>query len=85
MYESGSLAKLYIQAYSDPQLSESKKVGLPFEALINPEKYTLGYKTEYQSTEAVGDSAPNLQFIHSSFFLIEQAFFLSLRATIRTV
>lgn len=74
MYENGSLAKLTIQAYSDPQLSENKKVGEPFKALINPEKYALGYKTEYQSTEAVGDSAPTLQFVHSESSELEFEF-----------
>lgn len=64
MYENGSLAKLMIKAYSDPRLSESDYIDT-FDALINPEKYTLGYKTEYQSTEGQGNSAPTLQFVHS--------------------
>lgn len=56
----GKIEKLYIQAYKDAELTQP--VGDRFEALINPETYSLKYKIEFDETQAPGTSGVALKF-----------------------
>lgn len=61
----GSLTKLQIIAYSDPEMKnkvEDLPGGNDFVTLVNPEKYSLNYKAEYQSDQAQGASKKPLQY-----------------------
>lgn len=62
---SGALKKLEIQAYSDPEMAESSKIGQPFVTTINPEKYSRSYSTEYNVESAPGTSAPDIKFFRT--------------------
>lgn len=61
----GGLNKLKITAYSDG--SFTKQVGAPFSVLINPEKYTHGYKIKYTDPKGQGSNggSPNFNKIPS--------------------
>jgi hypothetical protein len=61
MAESGKLEKMKIIAYSDPDLSDSSKLG-EFIAMMNPETYSLDYKVEYQEGQGQGTSAAQQRF-----------------------
>lgn len=62
---SGKLEKLWIEAYSDPEFKNKLPDG-KFTTLINPEKYSLLFKTEYTSTPVQGNEAPDLKFSHTA-------------------
>ncbi len=56
---SGSLVKMKIKAYSDPGFT--KKVG-EYTVMINPEKYSHGYKICYNDVQAQGSPGGTPQF-----------------------
>lgn len=62
---SGELTKLQIKAYTDPELQNAVGDG-EFNTLVNPEKYSLMYKTEYQATPIPGQTEPDLKFSHTA-------------------
>lgn len=68
MAEEGKLQKLMIRAFSDPTfdtelfLTDDKK---PYEVAINPEKYSLSYKSEYAIENAPGSSKGGVKFHRS--------------------
>lgn len=70
----GTLTKMIITAYSDPELKNEIKSGennsdrdkgAGYKVIVNPEKYSLSYKTEYKDQAPQGSSKPDLKFIHS--------------------
>ena len=58
----GQLQKMKLVGYQDNTLDESKKTGYEYEALINPESYSLTYGTASNEQTAQGSSE-----IHSTF------------------
>jgi len=56
----GKFEKLYIEAFSDKELSNS--TGKKYNATINPETYTTKQKIEFCDTQAPGTSMPILKF-----------------------
>lgn len=64
----GSLTKLQITAYSDPEM-QKKVEGLPggndFVTLVNPEKYSQSFRVEYDEEQASGSSAKAMQYIRT--------------------
>jgi len=64
MYENnGSVKKLLIEAYKDPKFSQKKADS--FTTLLNPEKYSINYKTEYKDDSAAGTGKSSPKFIRS--------------------
>lgn len=64
MYENnGSIKKLTMQAYSDPKLKEAK--GDPFVTLLNPEKYSINYKSEFKDQVPQGNAKSSPVFLRS--------------------
>lgn len=59
---SGSIERMYIQAYSKSDYSASSKVGDKFSVQVNPESYKVSYKIEHNDTQAPGTSAVNLKY-----------------------
>ena len=59
----GTLEKMTIFAYSNPELS-GKEEG-KFTAMINPENYTLDYKVELTKTTGIGNTAGQQAYILS--------------------
>jgi hypothetical protein len=68
MAQEGKLQKLMIRSYSDPTfdselfLTKDKK---PYEVAINPETYSLSYKSEYAIENASGSSKGGVKFHRS--------------------
>ncbi len=66
MAESGKLEKMLILAFSDSEKAENgglKEADDVFEALINPESYTLNYKLKFsESTQGQGTSGQQLKY-----------------------
>jgi hypothetical protein len=58
----GEFEKLKIIAYSDPDFADSHQVGEPFEALINPESYTLETRMEFSDQQGSGTSGSQPKF-----------------------
>ncbi len=58
----GELEKMRIIAYNDPDLEDSHQVGEPFDALMNPDKYTLDYKVEFADGQGQGTSGRQERF-----------------------
>jgi len=66
MAESGKLEKMLILAFSDSEKAENgglKEADDVFEALINPESYTLNYKLKFsESAQGQGTSGQQLKY-----------------------
>lgn len=62
--ENGKLEKLIIRAYSDEKFN-SEIQGSPYTTAINPEKYSLTYKSEYSNDQASGASGGGPKYIRS--------------------
>src|SRR5688572_16873050 len=62
MAEIGKLEKMRIIAYNNPDLADGNKVGDPFDAMINPETYTLDYKVEFKDGQGHGTSGSQQKF-----------------------
>lgn len=64
----GSLTKLQITAYSDPEMLKMVD-GLPggndFVTLMNPEKYSQSFQVEYNEEQASGTSAKAMQYLRT--------------------
>lgn len=60
----GKLQKLVIRCFSDEKF-EKEIPDLKYTALLNPEKYSQLYKTEYKSEQATGNSATDPKFTRS--------------------
>ena len=58
----GKIEKLYIEAFTDAEMTKANQVGTKFEALINPETYSYKYKTEFCETQAPGTTGVALKF-----------------------
>ena len=58
----GELEKLQIIGYKDAAYSDPPEGLPPFEAMLNPETYTLDYKVEYQDGQAQGTSQAQQRF-----------------------
>ncbi len=58
----GELEKMRIIAYNDPDLDDSHKVGQPFDAMMNPDTYTLDYKVEFAEGQGQGSSGRQQRF-----------------------
>ena len=58
----GTVEKLYIVPYNNPDYAISHIAGPPFYALINPETYTFKYKIEFDETQPSGSSALTPKF-----------------------
>lgn len=57
---SGSLEKMVITAFSDPDFHE--EVGSPFTVWINPASYSHDYTIEYADRQAPGSNGPSPEF-----------------------
>lgn len=53
--------KLYVQAYRD-EAYQDKIADHKFDALINPNNYSLSYKFEFDDSQAPGTSSTNMKF-----------------------
>jgi Contractile injection system tube protein len=65
MAEEGKLEKMRILAYTNPDMDDGHKAAAPydeFEAMINPETYTLDYKVEFRDGQGQGTSGSNAPF-----------------------
>jgi len=65
MAEEGNLQKLLILAYTHADLADNHKASAPydkFQALINPENYTLDYKVEFKDGQGQGTSGAEKKF-----------------------
>ena len=60
----GKLQKLVIRCFKDEKFSDEIK-DLKYTALLNPEKYTQTFKTEYKKEQASGSSATDPKFTRS--------------------
>lgn len=58
----GELHKMKLIGYKDNTFSEGKKSGYSYEALINPENYSLNYGTESNSKTGQGSSEDIISF-----------------------
>jgi nucleoid-associated protein YgaU len=58
----GELKKLKIKAYSDPKFNNAVE-GAEFTTLVNPDKYAIAYKPEYDEKQAQGTSTKQPKFI----------------------
>lgn len=61
MSTTGALKKLRIEAYSDEKFQD-KVGGDDFETIVNPEKYNIVYKPEYEEEQAQGTSGAQPKF-----------------------
>lgn len=61
----GELQKLVIKAYKDEKFSEPVGGG-EFTTLVNPEKYVIAYKPEYQEEQGQGTSGTQPKFVRIS-------------------
>ena len=62
----GKLQKLEIHAFNDPKLDKKDEVdGSPYITAINPEKYSLKFKSEYSSEDEAGSSGSGPKFVRS--------------------
>lgn len=60
----GKLQKLVIRCFEDEKYKNERK-DLKYTALLNPEKYSQSYKTEYKKEEGTGSSATAPKFTRS--------------------
>ncbi len=60
----GKLQKLVIRCFADEKYENELKE-LQYTALLNPEKYSQSYKTEYKKEQATGNSATAPKFTRS--------------------
>ncbi len=60
----GKLQKLVIRCYEDEKF-EKEITALKYTALLNPEKYSQSYKTEYKKEEGTGSSSGAPKFTRS--------------------
>ncbi len=60
----GKLQKLEIRAFSDVKFN-SEIDGSPYVTAVNPEKYSLTYKSEYSNDQASGSSGNGPKFVRS--------------------
>lgn len=60
----GKLQKLVIRCFKDEKF-EDEIADLKYTALLNPEKYSQTYKTEYKKEQASGNSATDPKFTRS--------------------
>lgn len=60
----GKLQKLVIRAFSDEKFNTEIE-GSPYETAVNPEKYSLTYKSEYSKEQATGASGGGPKFVRS--------------------
>jgi hypothetical protein len=58
----GELKKVKIYAYNDPELSAQHQVGTPFEAMMNPETYSIDAKMEFNLKQGHGTSGSQPRF-----------------------
>jgi hypothetical protein len=68
MAQEGKLQKLMIRAYSDPTFDSELFLaddGKPYEVAINPETYSLSFKSEYAIENASGSSKGGVKFHRS--------------------
>ena len=68
MAQEGKLQKLMIRAYSDPNFDSELFLsddGNPYEVAINPETYSLSFKSEYAIENASGSSKGGVKFHRS--------------------
>lgn len=72
--KSGTLVKLYIEAYDDEKFTQKKDV--VFTALFNPSKYNLKYEIEYDKKGAAGTSPPAPKFSNMKQQELSLEFFL---------
>lgn len=68
------LAKLEVEAYKDPE--RKTKVSLvpfasTFQAMYNPESFSLKYESEYQKAQAIGEGSHPARFIRSGPKVLE--------------
>ena len=59
---SGLLDKMKLVGYSDNTFSNNKKTGYEYEALINPESYSISYALELNQKSAQGSSVPIVNY-----------------------
>ncbi len=64
MSDDGKLQKLEIRAFSDEKFNNEIS-GSPYVTAVNPEKYSLTYKSEYSKEQASGSSGNGPKFIRS--------------------
>ena len=60
----GQLQKLVIRAFSDPEL-DNEITDAKYTTVVNPEKYSFTYKSEYKEEQAQGSSKTTLKFTRS--------------------
>jgi len=68
MAQEGKLQKLMIRSYSDPTFDSEvflSSDGKPYEVAINPEKYSLNFKSEYAIENASGSSKGGVKYHRS--------------------
>lgn len=68
MVQEGKLQKLMIRSYSDPTFDSELFLtndGTPYEVAINPETYSLSYKSEYAIENASGSAKGGVKFQRS--------------------
>ena len=58
----GTLLKMKIFAYNDPELSKQHQVGDPFVAMMNPETYSIDTKMEFNLKQGHGTSGKTPKF-----------------------
>lgn len=63
--DKGGLTKLIIKSYSTPEFNETTKAEGTFETLLNPEKYSRNYKSEYQDLAPPGSSSKDMQYVRT--------------------
>jgi hypothetical protein len=65
MAEEGKLQKMKVMAYTDPGMAEDKRADPPyreFEAMVNPETYSMDYKVEMKDGQGQGTSGTQQKF-----------------------
>ncbi|MDZ4749820.1 MAG: hypothetical protein SH808_15170 [Saprospiraceae bacterium] len=72
--KSGTLVKLYIEAYDDEKFTQKKDTS--FTAMFNPNKYNLKYEIEYDKKGATGTSPPAPKFSNMKQQELSLEFFL---------
>lgn len=60
----GSLQKLVVKAFKDPKLKDEANPK-EYTTLVNPEKFALAYKSEYQKPKTQGNSNTTLKYTTS--------------------
>ena len=74
--KSGTLQKMYIEAYDDGTYAENKKRSEKFTAMFNPNKYNLKYEIEYDKKGASGSSSAAPKFASMKQQELSLEFFL---------